>query len=76
MKTNATAITQYLEIEGYDDLISCLEDQMGDPGIPNAICMNDDCTYTELMEMDQDAGWCDECKTNTLKSICILAGVI
>ena len=76
MKTSQEAIQEYCDIEGYKDGLAALEDQMCDPGTPNAICMNDDCDYTELMEDDQDAGWCDECKTNTLKSIQILAGVI
>ena len=66
-----------MEIEGFESL----EDLMSDcefgmrVGVP-AICMNDDCEYSEDMEPDQDRGWCEECQTNSLKSAYILAGII
>jgi hypothetical protein len=41
-----------------------------------AICMNDECEFTCEMEPDQDAGWCDECRTNTMKAAPVLAGMI
>jgi hypothetical protein len=44
-----------------------------------AICVNPDnpqCNYTREMEPDQDRGWCEECRSNTMKSALVLAGVI
>jgi len=59
------------------DLDSILEDcTFGDSaGVP-AICMNPDCDATYEYEPDQDRGWCEECQSNSVKSIMILAGVI
>lgn len=47
----------------------------GESAVP-AICSNEACDYTDLMEPDQDEGWCPECETNTLVSGLILLGVI
>jgi hypothetical protein len=33
-----------------------------------AICMNEGCDFTCEMEPDQDAGYCEECHTNTMKA--------
>lgn len=63
------------EVEGFDDPMEMLEANVVDSVVP-AICMNDDCDYSEGMEPDQDRGWCPECNTNTLKSCLILANVI
>jgi hypothetical protein len=41
-----------------------------------AICMNDDCNFTCEMEPDQDAGYCEECRTNSIHSALILADLI
>ena len=41
-----------------------------------AICMNEGCDYTCEMEPDQDAGCCEECRTNTMKAAPVLAGLI
>lgn len=32
------------------------------------ICMNNGCGMTYDYEPDQDRGWCERCKTNTVKS--------
>lgn len=63
-----------MEIEGYEDEMGLLE-KVFDTVVP-AICMNKDCDYSEEMEPDQDAGWCPECKTNTLCSCLVLANII
>jgi len=42
----------------------------------DGICMNDDCDYVTGMEPDQTRGYCEHCKTNTVKSLPILAGII
>jgi hypothetical protein len=41
-----------------------------------AICMNVDCEFTCEMEPDQDAGYCEECRTNTMVAAPILARLI
>lgn len=65
------------EIEGYTDPVTMASEAMfSDRAGSPAICMNEDCDYTTYMEPDQDRGWCDECGTNTVKSIEVLLGVI
>ena len=39
-----------------------------------AICM--DCDYSTEYEPDQNAGHCENCSTNSVKSILILLGII
>lgn len=45
-------------------------------GVCKGICLNKGCDYTTTTEPDQDRGYCEVCGTNTVKSICILMGVI
>lgn len=40
------------------------------------ICSNKECDYTTEVESDQTKGWCEICNTPTVKSCCILAGII
>lgn len=40
------------------------------------ICMNKSCDYTTNIEPDQEKGYCEICGTNTVKSVCILTGII
>jgi hypothetical protein len=40
------------------------------------ICINDGCDYTTEVEPDQNRGWCEVCRTNTVQSALILAGLI
>ena len=68
-------LAKLLEIEGYDSIEALLEAVLSDAVSP-AICTNEDCDFTCEMEPDQDAGWCDECRTNTMKAAPVLAGVI
>lgn len=62
-------------IEGFDDAMDMLEEMGWDSVVP-AICANKGCDYTTGMEPDQDRGWCEECRTNSVQSCLILAGVI
>jgi len=64
-----------LEIEGYPSVEALLQAVLGDSVSP-AICMNEDCNYTCEMEPDQQRGWCDECRTNTMVAAPVLAGII
>jgi hypothetical protein len=68
-------LAKLLEIEGYDTLEELLEAVLSDAVSP-AICMNEDCDFTCEMEPDQDAGYCEECHTNTMKAAPVLAGII
>jgi hypothetical protein len=68
-------LTKLLEIEGYERVEDLIEAVFSDSVSP-AICMNEDCTFTCEMEPDQDAGWCDECRTNTTMAAPVLAGLL
>ena len=68
-------LAKLIEIEGYESLEQLLEAVIGDTVSP-AICMNADCTYTCEMEPDQERGYCDECRTNTMVAAPVLAGII
>jgi hypothetical protein len=39
------------------------------------ICMNPGCTFTAEYEPNQEAGWCDECSTQSVRSVLILSGI-
>ena len=58
-------LAKLLEIEGYDTLEELLEAVFSDAVSP-AICSDRDCSYTCEMEPDQDRGYCEECRTNTM----------
>jgi hypothetical protein len=40
------------------------------------ICINPGCNYTTDVEPDQDRGYCEVCRTQTVQSALILAGLI
>jgi hypothetical protein len=66
------------QIEGYDDFVALAEAVLSD-SISPAICVNPDnpsCNFTCEMEPDQDAGWCEECAKQTMKSALVLGGLI
>ena len=70
-----TKLAKLIEIEGYDsieDLVGavCLDT------VSPAICSNEGCNFTCEMEPDQDAGYCEECHTNSMKAALVLAGLI
>jgi hypothetical protein len=68
-------LAKLIEIEGYADIIQLMEAVLSDSVSP-AICMNDGCNFTCEMEPDQDAGYCEECHTNTMKAAPVLAAII
>jgi hypothetical protein len=68
-------LKKLIELEGYDDDTDLIAAAVADSVCP-AICMNDGCDYTTEMEPDQDRGWCEVCRTNSLKSALVLAGII
>ena len=68
-------LAKLVEIEGYENIEALLQAVLCDSVSP-AICMNEDCDFTCEMEPDQDAGYCEECHTNTMKAAPVLAGLI
>jgi hypothetical protein len=68
-------LTTLMKIEGYDSIEELAQTILSDYVSP-AICMNEDCDFTCEMEPDQDAGFCEECRTNSMQSALILAGLI
>jgi hypothetical protein len=62
------------EIEGLE-VEELLEEATYD-SVCMGICKNKDCDYTTEVEPDQDRGWCEECKANTVVSPLMLAGII
>jgi len=71
----AAKLAKLIEIEGYDSLQDLAEAVFSDAVSP-AICANEGCDFTCEMEPDQDAGYCEECRTNTMKAAPVLAGLI
>jgi hypothetical protein len=67
-------LAKLLEIEGYGSTEELMEAVFSDSVSP-AICMNEGCDFTCEMEPDQDAGYCEECHTNTIKAAPVLAGL-
>jgi hypothetical protein len=68
-------LAKLIEIEGYENVEQLMEAVVSDSVSP-AICMNGSCDFTCQMEPDQDAGYCDECHTNTMVAAPVLAGLI
>jgi hypothetical protein len=66
-------LAKLIEIEGYDSIEELMEAVFSDSVSP-AICMNEGCDFSCEMEPDQTEGWCDECRTNTMKAAPVLAG--
>jgi hypothetical protein len=72
---HAAKLATLVEIEGYHSIEELLQAVVGDSVSP-AICMNAGCEFTCEMEPDQGEGFCEECRTNTMKSAPVLAGLI
>ena len=68
-------LAKLLEIEGYDSIEELIAAVFSDAVSP-AICINQGCDFTCEMEPDQDAGYCEECHTNTMKAAPVLAAII
>jgi hypothetical protein len=68
-------LAKLIEIEGYSSIEELAHAVLSDSVSP-AICMNEGCDFTCEMEPDQDAGYCEECRTNSMHSVLVLAGLI
>jgi hypothetical protein len=75
MSLTKAKLQKLIEIGGFADDLALYQASLADAVCP-AICMNEDCSYTEDLEKDQEEGWCPECNTNSMKSCLILAGII
>ena len=64
-----------MKIEGYRDVTDLFAAVLSDSVSPG-ICINPDCDYSTEVEPDQDRGYCENCRTQTVKSALILAGLI
>lgn len=73
--TPTEALNRLAAAEGYDDPLDLLEDAIFDSLCP-AICLNAECGYTQDLEPDQGAGWCENCQAPTMASALILANLI
>ena len=75
MSLSKDKLQKLIEIGGFADDLALIQASLLD-SVCLAICMNPDCSYSEELEPDQRCGWCPECKTNSVKSGLILAGII
>ena len=62
-------------LAGFKNLDDLLKASVADSVCP-AICMTVGCDYTTETEPDQDAGYCEVCRRNTVTSALVLAGLI
>jgi hypothetical protein len=68
-------LDRLMEIEGYGDVVDLFAAVLSDSVSPG-ICINAGCDYTTEVEPDQDRGYCEICRTQTVQSALILAGLI
>lgn len=68
-------LAKLLAAEGYETLEELTLAVLGDSVSP-AICVEADCDYTAEMEPDQDAGYCELCRKNTVVAALVLAELI
>jgi len=74
-KGRRVRLATFMEIEGFSSIEGLVQPLLSDTVSP-AICMSEGCGFTCEMEPDQDAGYCEECHTNSMQSALILAGPI
>ena len=61
--------------EGFNDPMEMAETIVTDSVVPG-ICMTPGCNYTTEVEPDNDAGWCEFCRAQTVVSGLVLMGII
>ena len=66
-------LDELIQIEGYSNTRDWLNDNMLS-GTVEGICITKDCDYTTPVEPDQGRGFCEVCRTRTVKSGLVLAG--
>jgi hypothetical protein len=70
----ASKLDELAEICGFS-AAAFIEEYALESVVP-AICMNPGCAFTADLEPDQYHGWCEECRTNSVKSGIVLAGIL
>lgn len=70
-----TKLQALAESEGFDDPYELLE-EVGHDSVNPGICMNLSCDYTTEVEPDCRNGYCEECGTQSIKSLSVLFGII
>lgn len=76
VESDVTAkINALAEIEGFTSTDEMIAAYINDSVVPG-ICMNPDCDNTVDVEPDQDRGYCEDCKTNSVKAATVLLAVI
>ena len=72
----ATKLETLLDAFGFATIDELAEYSMfgSGPGAP-AICTNAHCDYTTEYESDCVHGWCEVCRTNTVASGLVIAGI-
>ena len=68
------ALQKLSEIEGMS-VEEMLEEAVYD-SVAWGVCTNEGCSYTVQVEPDAMNYNCPECKTITVQSVCVLAGII
>ena len=68
-------LTVLAKSEGYCSYNDLLEDILFDASTVPGICTNPDCNFITSVEPDQARGYCEHCKTNTVKSCLVLANI-
>lgn len=61
-------------IEGME-VMEMLEQATFD-SVAKGICMNKGCSYTTEVEPDCSTGYCEDCRSRTVKSCLIIEGII
>jgi hypothetical protein len=74
-KISLEKLSALIEVGGYKRFEYMMEIGLFDVVCP-AICCNPDCNYVCEMQSDQDRGWCEECRTASMKSGLVLAELI
>ena len=68
-------INDLMEEYGADEVYELAEEFENSAGVP-CICTNPGCTYTAELEPDCTSGYCENCKTQTVKSFYVMLGII
>lgn len=72
--SNQTKLDDMARVEG-KDVMELLAEATTD-SVAMGICTNPRCDYTNTVEPDQSAGYCEKCGTKTVASCLVLADMI
>ena len=68
-------LAKLIEIEGFCSIDELIAASVHDSVSP-VICGRAGCDYSCEVEPDQDRGWCEECRAQTVQSALVLAELI